>query len=231
MDGWLKQIVGAALLLIGCFVCFVYGLYWYGATALPQELARAQHSYPDEARAIYWASLGGEGPMQVERLDPLKLIWVVWHRIPGDRRPRPLPEHDLSSLAARQIVFAHVPELRGARWHLAGIAATIRISNERTAAQIADFTLDRGWMGRDAHGLGEAALAYFGVPFEQTTQAERIALIALMRGPSYYDPSRNPERFRSRYAYVAEQFGLSTTEIDLERDLARLKPAARPPAK
>lgn len=231
MDGWLKGIVGTALLLIGCFVCLFYGLYWYGASALPQELPRAQRSYPDEVRAIYWASLGGQGPMWAERLDPLKLIWLMYRRIQDDRRPNLVPEYDLSSSVSRQIVFEHTPELRGARWHLAGIAATIRVSNDRSAEQIADLALDRAWMGRDAHGLGEASRAYFGVPFEQTTQTERIALIALMRGPSFYDPNRNPERFRSRYAYVAQQFGVSSTDIDLERDLARLKPAAKLPAK
>ncbi|KRD30521.1 MULTISPECIES: transglycosylase domain-containing protein [unclassified Lysobacter] len=226
MGGWLKGIVGAALLLTGCFVCFFYGLYWYGASALPQELPRAQRSYPDEVRAIYWASLGGEGPMRAERLDPLKLIWLVFRGVQHDRRPNLVSEYDLSSSVSRQIVLEHTPDLRGARWHLAGIAATIRVSNERSAEQIADFALDRAWMGRDARGLGEASHAYFGVPFEQTTQAERIALIALMRGPSYFDPSRNPERFRSRYAYVAQQFGVSATDIDLQRDLVRLKPTA-----
>lgn len=227
MDGWLKGVVGAVLLLIAAFVSLIYGLYWYGTSALPQELPRAQQSHSDEVRAIYWASLGGEGPMRVERLDPLKLIWKVYNDIQDDRRPhRPSPEHQLLSSTARQIVFEHAQELRGLRWHMASIAATIRLSNERTPEQVADLTLDSAWMGRDAHGLDEAALAYFGVPLEQTTQAERIALIALMRGPSYFDPSRNPERFSKRYTHVAQQFGISATRIDPERDLARMKPAS-----
>ncbi|KRA77229.1 hypothetical protein ASD78_06485 [Lysobacter sp. Root667] len=215
------------LALIAAFVSLVYGLYWYGASALPHELPRAQRSYPDEVRAIYWASLGGEGPMRVEPLDPLKLIWQVYSDTQEDRWPHPPPpEHQLLTSTARQIALEHARELRGARWHMADIAAVIRLSNEQAPEQIADLTFDRAWMGRDAHGLDEAAPAYFGVPFEQTTQAERIALIALMRGPSYFDPSRNPERFRKRYTHVAQQFGISTTSIDPDRDLARLKPTA-----
>lgn len=51
---------------------------------------------------------------------------------------------------------------------------------------------------RAIHGFGLASQFYFGRPLAEL-QPEHIALlIAVVRGPSYYDPRRHPERARER---------------------------------
>lgn len=130
------------------------------------------------------------------------------------------------SSAARMIAFESDKPARSANRLAAEIAAMIRLSNEWSPEQIADYSLDRAWFGREAHGLRAAAPAYFGVSADRLTRAETIALVALMKGPSYYDPTRNRERFDERYAYLARELGIDPAHIDPHRDLARLKPPA-----
>lgn len=230
MGAWAKGLVGAVLLLIAASVSLVYAVYWQGASELPRELPHAQHRYSDDVRAIYWASLDGEGPMRAEPLDPLKVCWKVFRMVSssrGDARPaRPGASHSLLSGAARSIVFEATSHTRSPNRMTAEIAAMIRLSNEWRPEQIADYTLDAAWFGRDARGLRAAAPAYFGVSLDQLSRTETIALMALMKGPSYYDPARNRERFNERYAYLAGKLGIDPSRIDPTRDLARLKPAA-----
>ncbi|KQZ59894.1 MULTISPECIES: transglycosylase domain-containing protein [unclassified Lysobacter] len=226
MSGWLKGIVGAALLLIAAFVSLVYGIYWQGASELPDELPLVQHRYPAELHAIYWVSLGGEGPMRVERLDPLKWCWEFYREISRATAPgRPVGAASLSTFAARSIASNPGNPTRNTNRLAAEIAATIRLSNEWTPEQIADYSLDQAWFGRGARGLQAAAPAYFGVSADQLTRAEAIALVGLMKFPSR-DPVRDRERFNERYAYLAGKLGIDPAHIDPERDLARLKPAA-----
>lgn len=226
MSAWPKWIVGTALILVAAFVSLVYGLYWQGASALPRELPRAQHHYSDDVHGIYWASLGGEGPMRVERLDPLKLCWKVLHAVSIDD-PKPLgprASHSLMSEAARLIVSRARTDSRPANRIVAEIATMIRLSNEWRPEQIADYSLDTAWFGRNARGLRAAAPAYFGVPADRLTRAETIALVGMMKFPSR-EPTRNREQFNERYAYLAGELGIDPTYIHPERDLARLTPA------
>lgn len=222
----LKGIVGAALLLIAAFVSLIYGIYWQGASELPKELPLVQHHYPADAHAIYWVSLGGEGPMRVERLDPLKWCWEFYRETSRTPTPgRPVGAASLSTFAARSIVSQADPHPRTSNRIVAEVAAMIRLSNEWQPEQIADYSLDTAWFGRNARGLRAAAPAYFGVPADQLTRAETIALVGLMKMPQLGE-ARNRDRFGERYEYLARELGIDPTHIDPKRDLARLKPAA-----
>lgn len=57
---------------------------------------------------------------------------------------------------------------------------------------------------RAIHGFGLAARFYFGKPLEELEAQEIALLIAIVRGPSYYDPRRNPERALQRRNMVLE---------------------------
>lgn len=227
MSAWPKWIIGTILVLAAAFVSLIYYIYWQGASELPDELPLVQHHYPADVHAIYWVSLGEEGPMRVERLDPLKWCWEFYRETSHPPTSgRPAGAASLLTGAARSIAFKPDEPVPTPKRIAAEIAATIRLSNEWTPEQIADYTLDEAWFGRDARGLRAAAPAYFGVSADQLTRAETIALIALMKGPSYYDPTRYRERFNTRYTYLASKLGIDPAHIDPTRDLARLKSAA-----
>ena len=64
---------------------------------------------------------------------------------------------------------------------------------------------------RAIHGFGLASQFYFGKPLTELEPQETALLVAIVRGPSWYDPRRHPERTRKRRDMVLDlmaQFGL-----------------------
>ncbi len=51
---------------------------------------------------------------------------------------------------------------------------------------------------RAIHGFGLAARHFFGRPISELSVAQQATLIGLLRGPSYYSPTRHPERAIAR---------------------------------
>ncbi|MBL8224003.1 MAG: penicillin-binding protein 1B [Chromatiales bacterium] len=68
---------------------------------------------------------------------------------------------------------------------------------------------------RAIHGFGLASQFYFGRPLTELEPAEIALLVAVVRGPSLYDPRRNPETARKRRDLVLDlmaEFSLLTPE-------------------
>jgi len=57
---------------------------------------------------------------------------------------------------------------------------------------------------RAVHGFGLASRFYFGKPLAELDVHEIALLVAIVRGPSFYDPRRNPERALARRTLVLE---------------------------
>ncbi|NIR96829.1 MAG: penicillin-binding protein 1B, partial [Gammaproteobacteria bacterium] len=58
---------------------------------------------------------------------------------------------------------------------------------------------------RAVHGFGLGAQFYFNRPLAELDIHQLATLIAVIRGPSYYDPFRHPERARSRRNLVLDK--------------------------
>jgi len=85
--------------------------------------------------------------------------------------------------------------------------------------EILQAYLNEVYLGQDGassvHGFGLAAEFYFGRPLQNLSLKQLATLVALVRGPSYYDPRRAPERALKRRNLVLEkmrQLGYITTE-------------------
>lgn len=52
--------------------------------------------------------------------------------------------------------------------------------------------------GQGVYGFGLASYFYFGVPLNELNPDQIALMVALVKGPSYYDPWRNAERARER---------------------------------
>jgi penicillin-binding protein 1B len=67
------------------------------------------------------------------------------------------------------------------------------------------------FMGQDGpravHGFGLASAFYFGKPLLELDETETATLVAIVRGPSYYNPWRHPERVRERRNLVLQILG------------------------
>ncbi|WP_028110997.1 penicillin-binding protein 1B [Ferrimonas futtsuensis] len=67
---------------------------------------------------------------------------------------------------------------------------------------ILEAYLNEVYMGQDGsigvHGVGLAARFYFHRPIEELTIGQQATLVAMIKGPSYYNPWRFPERVAQR---------------------------------
>jgi penicillin-binding protein 1B len=75
--------------------------------------------------------------------------------------------------------------------------------------EILETYLNEIYLGQDrdraVHGVGLAALHYFGKPAQHLTLAESALLVGLVRGPAYYDPYRHPQRALERRNLVLRE--------------------------
>ena len=75
--------------------------------------------------------------------------------------------------------------------------------------EILETYLNEIYLGQDRdraiHGVGLAALHYFGKPVQHLTLAESATLVGIVRGPAYYDPYRHPERALERRNLVLRE--------------------------
>ncbi len=117
-----------------------------------------------------------------------------------------------------------------------GLALLIEIRFDKRT--ILESYLNRAYIGQNGalavHGFGAGAEFYFGRSLESLDPAEIALLIGLVKGPSYYDPRRNPERAIARRRIVLGQMLetglLSQAQVDeaLKAPLAVVpRPASR----
>ncbi|MCE9677716.1 penicillin-binding protein 1B [Shewanella sp. AS1] len=114
----------------------------------------------------------------------------------------------------------------------------IRKLREALMAIIIDFRYDKDeileaylnevYMGQDknraVHGMGLASQFYFGRPIAELTLDQQAFLVAVIKGPSYYNPWRYPERTQERRDLVLRLL----MEAD-EISVAQYKAAASAP--
>ena len=85
--------------------------------------------------------------------------------------------------------------------------------------EILEAYLNEVYLGQDGpravHGLGLASHYYFERPLDQLEPQQIAMLIGLVKGPSYYDPRKHPQRAQERRNLVLDTLveqGLLTTE-------------------
>ena len=77
-----------------------------------------------------------------------------------------------------------------------------------TKDEILEAYLNEVYLGQDGnrsvHGFGLASHFYFGRPLTELSVEHYALLVALVKGPSYYNPRRHPERARARRNLVLD---------------------------
>ncbi|MCG6200830.1 penicillin-binding protein 1B [Psychromonas antarctica] len=75
-------------------------------------------------------------------------------------------------------------------------------------SEILEGYINEIYLGQDGpraiHGFGLASQYYFQRPLANLSIAQQALLVAIVRGPSYYNPWRNPERLRLRRNLVLD---------------------------
>ena len=88
--------------------------------------------------------------------------------------------------------------------------------------------LNEVYLGQDGaraiHGFGLGSEYYFAKPLDELDAGELALLIGLVKGPSYYDPRRHPDRARMRRNLVLQELA----DAHLLEDGAAKRAAAKP---
>ena len=78
----------------------------------------------------------------------------------------------------------------------------IALESHFTKNDLMNAYINEIYLGQDGqravHGFGLASQFYFGKPLAELDLHEIALLVAVVRGPSYYDPRRSPDRVKAR---------------------------------
>ncbi|MBW7931361.1 MAG: penicillin-binding protein 1B [Gammaproteobacteria bacterium] len=94
-------------------------------------------------------------------------------------------------------------------------------------ADILNAYLNEIYLGQDGsraiHGFGLASQFYFGKPLAELQLHEVATLVAVVRGPSWYDPRRHPERVLARRNMVLKLLAENGVVEPAQADAASLR--------
>src|SRR4249919_1336363 len=97
-----------------------------------------------------------------------------------------------------------------------------RVESTLSKSEILELYLNSAYLGRGAWGVEMAARSYFGKSAQDLSIAEGAMLAGLLKGPSFFNPDRHPDRAKERLAYVLgrmKEDGVISAE-DKDRALA-----------
>jgi membrane carboxypeptidase/penicillin-binding protein len=77
-----------------------------------------------------------------------------------------------------------------------------RVETTLSKSEILELYLNSAYLGRGAWGVEMAARSYFGKSAQDLTAGEGAMLAGLLKGPSFFNPDRHPDRAKERLAYV-----------------------------
>jgi penicillin-binding protein 1B len=94
--------------------------------------------------------------------------------------------------------------------------------------EILEAYLNEVFLGQDGgsavHGFGLASEFYFGSSLKDLQLEQMASLVALVRGPSYYDPRRNPERALQRRNLVLDEMAAQSFITPEQAEASKAKP-------
>lgn len=94
--------------------------------------------------------------------------------------------------------------------------------------EILEAYLNEIYLGQNGpnavHGFGLASEFYFGAPLKDLSLEQQASLVALVRGPSEYDPRRYPERSQQRRNLVLDEMVVEGYLTGEQAEKAKAKP-------
>ena len=97
-----------------------------------------------------------------------------------------------------------------------------------TKADLMNAYINEIFLGQDGdraiHGFGLASQFYFGKPLTELDLSELSLLVAIVRGPSYYDPRRHPERALARRNLVLKEMADQDVVSQADANAATRRP-------
>lgn len=194
--------------------------YIQSPTPLPVEL----HKLPGDFLHAVLAIEDGRFTDH-DGIDPFALMTAAAETLSGDVRGG----STVTQQMVKNTVLGNAPTIeRKIQEAILSVRAHQAMSRER----IVETYLQTAWFGRGQTGVMRAPEIWFGKSWDELTLGENALLAALLRGPSYYDPYRQPERAMARRDLVIDSMQARGWITEEEADAARAEEAsaiARPP--
>jgi penicillin-binding protein 1B len=167
-----------------------------------REKQRVVH-YDDIPAVLRDAVLSAEDKrfFQHSGFDPIGIIRSAWVDVKRGKNAQ--GASTLSMQLARDMFLTPA---RNWRRKLAEMMITMQLEQKLNKQQIFEMycnQVDLGYRGAfTIRGFGEASQVYFGKDIRSLSLPEAASLAAMVRGASYYNPYRHPERVKDRRNYV-----------------------------
>jgi penicillin-binding protein 1B len=130
-------------------------------------------------------------------VDPLAMLRALWVNV----RARQI-EQGASTLTQQLVRSYFLSTRQTLSRKLREAIMAVALDAHFTKADLMNAYINEIFLGQDGdraiHGFGLASQFYFGKPLSELDLSEVALLVAVVRGPSYYDPRRHPERARAR---------------------------------
>ena len=130
-------------------------------------------------------------------IDPAAIARALWVNVRAGQIEQG------GSTLTQQLVRSYFLDSRQTLWRkvreaIMAVALEMRFSK----ADLMNAYINEIFLGQDGdraiHGFGLASQFYFGKPLTELDVAEIALLVTIVRGPSYYNPRRHPERALER---------------------------------
>jgi 1A family penicillin-binding protein len=104
------------------------------------------------------------------------------------------------------------------------MVVAVRLERQYTKDEILEMYLNKVYFGDGLHGIEAAALGYFGKHAAELDVAEAALLAGLVKSPSTWAPTIDPDRARARRDLVLRQMYASNAIDQAAFDTARQRP-------
>jgi penicillin-binding protein 1B len=130
-------------------------------------------------------------------VDPAGIARALWVNMRAGQ-----VEQGGSTLTQQLVKNYFLDSRRTAVRKLREVAMALALDAHFSKADLMNAYINEIFLGQDGdraiHGFGLASRFYFGKPLAELDLSEVALLVSIVRGPSYYDPRRHPDRARIR---------------------------------
>lgn len=137
-------------------------------------------------------------------VDPLAMLRAAWVNVRAGQI-----EQGGSTLTQQLVRSYFLSSRQTLSRKLREAVMAVALDAHFSKADLMNAYINEIFLGQDGdraiHGFGLASQFYFGKPLAELDLSEVALLVAIVRGPSYYDPRRHPDRARERRNLVLKE--------------------------
>lgn len=156
-------------------------------------------------------------------VDPAGIARAIWVNVRAGQI-----EQGGSTLTQQLVKSYFLDSQRTASRKLREAAMALALESHFSKADLMNAYINEIFLGQDGdraiHGFGLASQFYFGKPLSELDLSEVALLVSIVRGPSYYDPRRHPDRARTRRDLVLKLMAERNIIKPAEAEAAARKP-------